>query len=68
MNGNNASEGGGVFPAYAGVILRFLQEKLEEQRLSRIRGGDPVPSVIRDSWEYVFPAYAGVILHLHRLA
>ena len=30
-----------VFPAYAGVILKVLDEQSQKDSLSRIRGGDP---------------------------
>ncbi len=30
-----------VFPAYAGVILKKLQQLASSLRVSRIRGGDP---------------------------
>ena len=31
-----------VYPAYAGVILPMSDAELKDQRLSRIRGGDPM--------------------------
>ena len=31
-----------LFPAYAGVILLYDDEKLKNQSFPRIRGGDPI--------------------------
>ena len=50
-----------LFPAYAGVILKDAEEKVDELTFPRIRGGDPIGCVIWPSMPVLFPAYAGVI-------
>ena len=48
-----------VFPAYAGVILRFRSKCSNKFSLSRIRGGDPNSGIWREVINESFPHTRG---------
>ena len=51
-----------LFPAYAGVILKFSLKHISYFTFPRIRGGDPKHYYKYNYTPELFPAYAGVIL------
>ena len=62
LRGGGRPAQGGLFPAYAGVILGSSPCAELFKAFPRLRGGDPKLSNELYGGNQLFPAYAGVIL------